>query len=227
MRAHSRLLPFSFLAVLLLAAGGAAPGAEGPDSFIVTRVDGDVLHVLDGQPPRAVPAGAKIRGGRLAVMEDSAAEVVFPNGTTHPVPQNTLLALDPQAASLENACAAAGGIRDQSALILAPSDNQELQAGRPFQALIAINPSQVPEPGLALCCTTLEDMQFTKGQVLAEFTARTAATGGPGKGDFLLYRLEVPAAPAQEGDFKLFLRSVAGVASKRIGKDQAIIVVAP
>jgi len=207
-----------------------APGlltAADKGVFTITKAEGDVLHVVDGQAPKPLKAGDKVTGGRLAVMEEGSAEVTFPDGKSYPVPQNTLLALDPKLPNLENACAAAGGIRDQSALILVPGENQELPAGKPFKVFVAINPSVVKETALALFSATLEDVQCKNAKRLAEFSTDGKKESKPGKGDFTIHQFKVPQAPAKEGDYKLFIKTVAGTDSKKVGKDQTVVVVKP
>jgi hypothetical protein len=194
-------------------------------AFTIEKATGEVFHVLDGDAPRLLKPGEKISGGRLAVMEESSAEVTFPNGTRYPIPQNTLLLLDPTCETLENACAAAGGIRDRSTLFLQPVDQQAMKAGEAFPVLVAVDASRITDVAtLSLAVAAIDDIDKKNPKTLLEFSAIGKPETKPGMLGYRLFHLEVPKAPSREGEYVLFVKPVTGVGDQQIGKETTIVV---
>ncbi|OQA24353.1 MAG: tRNA nuclease WapA precursor [Verrucomicrobia bacterium ADurb.Bin345] len=85
---------------------------EGARKFAVTRYQGRVLGVTDKNETVPLQVGRLPKNVvRLVVDEDSSARVRFPNGKVFPIAPGSVLFLDPNQDTMENACFATSGIR--------------------------------------------------------------------------------------------------------------------
>ena len=85
---------------------------EGVRKFAITRFDGRILGVTASGEVVPLQVGRLPRNVvRLVVEEDSSARVRFPNGKVFPIAPNSVLFLNQDDGSMENACFAVGGIR--------------------------------------------------------------------------------------------------------------------
>lgn len=210
------------LALTLVFVFAAAPALA--DSFVVKKADGEVFHVLDGQPPQPVAAGAAVSGGRLVVMEDAAAELVFPNQKSFAVPAGTVVYLDPAATDLQNACAGSMAIRDRTVLLVAPAEKEKLAAGRKLDVLLGIDPAAAVVRGVtrfALVASHDDDEGAPVEAVLKVFDVRPARGGRAPTSPYVLYRFTTDV-PLARGAYELFVKTVEEPVGKKIGKSVSV-----
>ncbi|MBF0498678.1 MAG: hypothetical protein HQM09_00985 [Candidatus Riflebacteria bacterium] len=183
--------------------------------FKVIKIDGGVLHLIDGKDPVPVKTGEEISGGKLVTLEDGTVKFTFPGGKESVLESNSMMELVKGVDSVADACAAVGAVREPTLVFLQPDGKKKLAAAKPFQMIIGINMNSEHFRNIATLSIKLVSDEDSSGKTIAQLSLPKEVKTPSDKPWYRSYKVEV-VQKIKAGDYECVIETVENPVGKKV-----------